>query len=115
MHCIMKRLDMTLDRQALNLGHKLKKNNLQIVLCGVLQVIVQRLANSATVKIVTNAAHHLLFSFCRVLVCDSSTAQSEAMCWFAIAALANATGPEFGKHMPILMQVLMLTHSPPSL
>ncbi|XBI29489.1 hypothetical protein VPH35_053464 [Triticum aestivum] len=97
---------MTLDRQALTLGHKLKKNNLLIVLCGVLQVIVQKLANSTTVKIVTNAAHHLLFSFCRVLVCDSSTAQGEAMSWSAIAALANATGPEFGKHTPILMQVL---------
>ncbi|KAM3333052.1 hypothetical protein ACQJBY_028267 [Aegilops geniculata] len=106
MHRIMKRLDMTLGRQALTLGHKLKKNNLQIVLCGVLQVIVQKLASSATVKIVTNAAHHLLFSFCRVLVCDSSTAQGEAMSWLAIAALANATGPEFGKHIPILMQVL---------
>ncbi|XP_051192654.1 importin subunit beta-1 isoform X2 [Lolium perenne] len=102
MRRIMKRLCMTLDRRAFALDDKEKKNNLLVRLCALLQVIIQKLRSSGMAGIVTDAAHVLLFLFCRVFASDNSAVRDKAM--LAIGALANASGPDFGEHMPIFIQ-----------
>ncbi|CAM0944222.1 unnamed protein product [Alopecurus aequalis] len=102
MYRIMKRLCMTLDRRAFSLDDNKSKNNLLVSLCGLLHVIIQKLRSSGMTGVVTHAADTLLFLFCRVFASNNSTVRDKAM--FSIGALANASGPHFGKHMPIFMQ-----------
>jgi importin subunit beta-1 len=75
-----------------------KQSDLQALLCGVLQVIIQKLSSSDAKSIIAQAADHLIHFFLRVFACHSSTVHEEAV--LAIGALAYATGPDFVKCMP---------------
>jgi importin subunit beta-1 len=97
MPCIMRRLNTVLDAKASSSGDKRNKYDLLVLLCGVLHVIIQKLGN-----ILTGSAPFVLLLFCRVLTCECSTARDKAV--LAIGALADATGPDFVDHMPILLQ-----------
>lgn len=96
---IMAKLGQTMDLQILSSDDREKQGDLQASLCGVLQVIIQKLSsNDNTKPIILQAADQIMLLFLKVFGCRSSTVHEEAM--LAIGALAYATGPEFGKYMP---------------
>ncbi|CAN6347234.1 unnamed protein product [Urochloa humidicola] len=95
---IMRRLNLTFDLQILSSGDKEKQSDLQALLCGVLQVIIQKLSSTDAKSIIVQTADQLMVLFLRVFACHSSTVHEEAM--LAIGALAYATGPDFEKYMP---------------
>ncbi|KAL0347508.1 UNVERIFIED_CONTAM: Importin subunit beta-1 [Sesamum calycinum] len=75
-----------------------KQGDLQASLCGVLQVLIQKLSTADETKpIILQVADQIMLLFLNVFACRSSTVHEEAM--LAIGALAYATGPEFGKYM----------------
>ncbi|KAJ4970934.1 hypothetical protein NE237_004033 [Protea cynaroides] len=96
---IMTRLGQTLELQIVSSDDREKQGDLQALLCGVLQVIIQKLSASDNTKpIILQAADQMMVLFLQVFACRSSTVHEEAM--LAIGALAYGTGPEFGKYMP---------------
>ncbi|KAK4478427.1 hypothetical protein RD792_013898 [Penstemon davidsonii] len=96
---IMSKLDQTLKLQVVSSDDREKQGDLQASLCGVLQVIIQKLSSEDKTKhVILHVADQLMLLFLRVFDCRSSTVHEEAM--LAIGALAYATGPEFGKYMP---------------
>jgi len=95
---IMRRLNLTFDLHILSSGDKEKQSDLQALLCGVLQVIIQKLSSTDAKSIIALTADQLMTLFLRVFACHSSTVHEEAM--LAIGALAYATGPDFVKYMP---------------
>ncbi|CAL5005816.1 unnamed protein product [Urochloa decumbens] len=95
---IMRRLNLTFDFNILSSGDKEKQSDLQALLCGVLQVIIQKLSSTDAKSIIAQTADQLMVLFLRVFACHSSTVHEEAM--LAIGALAYATGPDFVKYMP---------------
>jgi importin subunit beta-1 len=98
MPCIMRRLNSVLDVKASSSGDERNRHDLLVLLCGVLHVIIKKLGNTFKVW----RTPFLLLLFCRVLHCECPTARDEAA--LAIGALAEATGPDFADHMPILLQ-----------
>lgn len=95
---IMNKLSQTLEHQIISSDDREKQGDLQALLCGVLQVIIQKLSNTDETKsIILQAADQIMILFLKVFACRSSTVHEEAM--LAIGALAYATGPEFGKYM----------------
>ncbi|KAJ8753876.1 hypothetical protein K2173_000130 [Erythroxylum novogranatense] len=102
---IMSKLGQTLDLQIVSSDDREKQGDLQSSLCGVLQVIIQKLSSTeATKSIILQAADPIMILFLRVLACRSSTVHEEAM--LAIGALAYASGSEFTKYMPELYKYL---------
>ncbi|RWV98744.1 hypothetical protein GW17_00038390 [Ensete ventricosum] len=98
LHEIMNRLSKTLELHIASLEDREKQGDLQALLCGVLQVILQKLSNSTEAKpIILQSADQMMILFLQVFACRSSTVHEEAM--LAIGALAYATGPEFAKYM----------------
>lgn len=95
---IMRRLNLTFDLHILSSGDKEKQSDLQALLCGVLQVIIQKLSSTDAKSIIVQIADQLMVLFLRVFACHSSTVHEEAM--LAIGALAYATGSDFEKYMP---------------
>ncbi|KAH0470402.1 hypothetical protein IEQ34_000125 [Dendrobium chrysotoxum] len=96
---IMNRLGRNVELQILCSEEKEKQSDLQALLCGVLQVIIQKLCTSDDTKLIfLQAADQLMALFLRVFACQSSTVHEEAM--LAIGAFAYATGQEFVKYMP---------------
>ncbi|XP_057947750.1 importin subunit beta-1 [Malania oleifera] len=96
---ITNKLGQTLELQIASPDDREKQGDLQALLCGVLQVIIQKLSSSDDTKpIILQAADQIMILFLKVFACRSSTVHEEAM--LAIGALAYATGPEFGKYMP---------------
>ncbi|KAJ7547373.1 hypothetical protein O6H91_08G082800 [Diphasiastrum complanatum] len=95
---IMQKLNFTLEMQILSSDDREKQSELQALLCGVLQVIIQKLGASDATKFgVLQYADQMMGLFLRVFACRSATVHEEAM--LAIGALAYATGVEFGKYM----------------
>ncbi|CAA2967357.1 importin subunit beta-1-like [Olea europaea subsp. europaea] len=95
---IMSKLEQTSNLQIVSSDDREKQGDLQASLCGVLQVIIQKLSSADETKhIVLQAADQIMVLFLNVFACRSSTVHEEAM--LAIGALAYATGPEFGKYM----------------
>ncbi|XP_043723851.1 importin subunit beta-1 [Telopea speciosissima] len=95
---IMTRLGQTMELQIVSSDDREKQGELQALLCGVLQVIIQKLSASDDTKpIILQAADQMMVLFLQVFACRSSTVHEEAM--LAIGALAYATGPDFGKYM----------------
>ncbi|KAJ6822922.1 importin subunit beta-1-like [Iris pallida] len=95
---IMTRLGKTIEIQIISSDDREKQSDLQALLCGVLQVIVQKLsAYEETKSIILQSADRMMVLFLQVFACRSSTVHEEAM--LAIGALAYATGPEFAKYM----------------
>ncbi|OEL34943.1 Importin subunit beta-1 [Dichanthelium oligosanthes] len=95
---IMRRLNTVLDAKASSSDDERNKCDLLVLLCGVLHVIIQKLGN----KFAVWRTPFVLLLFCRVLICKCSTARDKAV--LAIGALADATGPDFADHMPLLLQ-----------
>ncbi|KAF8402596.1 hypothetical protein HHK36_010684 [Tetracentron sinense] len=96
---IMNKLGQTMELQIISSDDREKQGDLQALLCGVLQVIIQKLSGSEDTKpIILQAADQMMLLFLKVFACRSSTVHEEAM--LAIGALAYATGPDFGKYMP---------------
>ena len=70
----------------------------QGLLCGVLQVIIQKLSDQDSGKAaVTQYADSIMEALLSVMACHSSTIHEEAM--LAIGALTYACGPQFSKYM----------------
>ncbi|XP_024969666.1 importin subunit beta-1-like isoform X1 [Cynara cardunculus var. scolymus] len=96
---IMMELHQTLEEQKLSSDEREKQNELQGLLCGCLQVIIQKLgASDPTRYAFMQYADQIMNQFLRVFACRSATVHEEAM--LAIGALAYATGPDFAKYMP---------------
>ncbi|KAL5719053.1 Importin subunit beta-1 [Ranunculus cassubicifolius] len=96
---IMMELHKTLEEQQLSSYEKEKQSELQGLLCGCLQVFIQKLGGSEPTKYVfMQYADQMMGLFLRVFACRSATVHEEAM--LAIGALAYTTGPEFLKYMP---------------
>ncbi|GAU11834.1 hypothetical protein TSUD_75850 [Trifolium subterraneum] len=93
---IMTELHQTLENQ--NVSSDDRQNELQGLLCGCLQVIIQKLGSSEQTKQhLMQYADQIMGLFLRVFASRSATAHEEAM--LAIGALAYATGPGFVKYM----------------
>ncbi|CAA7392853.1 unnamed protein product [Spirodela intermedia] len=93
------RLAWTFSLQVTSSEEKERQTDVQALLCGVLQVIVQKLgASDETKPLILQSADEMMTLFLRVFACRSSTVHEEAM--LAIGALAYATGPEFSRYMP---------------
>ncbi|KAG0481164.1 hypothetical protein HPP92_012022 [Vanilla planifolia] len=102
---IMNRLGQNVELQILSPDGKEKQSDLQALLCGVLQVIIQKLSGCNDTKpVVIQAADQIMSLLLRVFACRSTTVHEEAM--LAIGALAYATGPEFAKYMLDFYQYL---------
>lgn len=94
LHVIMNKMSQSFDLPI----DKEKQGELQALLCGVLQVIIQKLSNTDDTKpIVIQVADQIMILFLKIFASRSSTVLEEAM--LAIGALAYATGPDFGKYM----------------
>ncbi|XP_008806235.2 importin subunit beta-1-like [Phoenix dactylifera] len=95
---IMMELHQTLEAQKLSSDEREKQNELQGLLCGCLQVIIQKLGASETTKYAfLQYADQIMDLFLRVFACRNATVHEEAM--LAIGALAYATGANFVKYM----------------
>ncbi|KAI5329242.1 hypothetical protein L3X38_028639 [Prunus dulcis] len=95
---IMMELHQTLEAQKLSSDEREKQNELQGLLCGCLQVIIQKLGSSEPTKYVfLQYADQMMGLFLRVFACKSATAHEEAM--LAIGALVYSTGADFAKYM----------------
>ncbi|KAK8960102.1 hypothetical protein KSP40_PGU007104 [Platanthera guangdongensis] len=96
---IMTRLNKNVELQTSSSDEKEKQSDLQALLCGVLQVIIQKLCGSDNTKLIfLQAADQMMTLFLRVFACHSSTVHEEAM--LAIGSFAYGTGHEFAKYMP---------------
>ncbi|XP_055812701.1 importin subunit beta-1 [Solanum dulcamara] len=96
---IMDKLAQTFELQILSSDDREKQGDLQASLCGVLQVIIQKLSSADETKaIILQVADRIMMLFLKVFACRSSTVHEEAM--LAIGALAYATGSDFLKYMP---------------
>ncbi|KAL2556263.1 Importin subunit beta-1 [Forsythia ovata] len=96
---IMRELHKSLEAQKLSSDEKEKQNELQGLLCGCLQVIIQKLGASDGTKFAfLQYADQIMNLFLRVFASRSATVHEEAM--LAIGALAYTTGPDFTKYMP---------------
>ncbi|KAJ8534694.1 hypothetical protein K7X08_016422 [Anisodus acutangulus] len=96
---IMMELHQTLEAQKLSSDEREKQSELQGLLCGCLQVIIQKLGGSDPTKYAfLQYADQIMSLFLRVFACRNATVHEEAM--LAIGALAYATGPDFAKYMP---------------
>lgn len=79
----------------------------QGLLCGVLQVIIQKLSDQDSSKAaVTQYADNVMDALLGVMACHSSTIHEEAM--LAIGALTYACGPQFSKYMDRFYPYLQL-------
>ncbi|GAB2255647.1 hypothetical protein Droror1_Dr00009425 [Drosera rotundifolia] len=94
---IMTELHKTMDPQTPSFDGGEKQSELQGLLCGCLQVIIQKLSSESTKYVVLQYADQIMGLFLRVFACRSATVHEEAM--LAIGALAYATGPDFVKYM----------------
>ncbi|CAH9111887.1 unnamed protein product [Cuscuta epithymum] len=95
---IMMELHNTLEAQKLSSDEREKQSELQGLLCGCLQVIIQKLGTGDQAKFVfIQYADQIMNLFLRVFACRSATVHEEAM--LAIGALAYALGPDFVKYM----------------
>ncbi|KAH9556956.1 hypothetical protein CY35_07G060100 [Sphagnum magellanicum] len=88
---IMQKLNHTLEMSVLSADDREKQSELQALLCGVLQVIIQKLGASDTTKFgIVQYGDQMMSLFLRVFSCRSATVHEEAM--LAIGALAYSTG-----------------------
>ncbi|XP_023521610.1 importin subunit beta-1 isoform X2 [Cucurbita pepo subsp. pepo] len=95
---IMMELHNTLEGQKLSSDEREKQGELQGLLCGCLQVLIQKLGSAEPTKYMfMQYADNMMGLFLRVFACRNATVHEEAM--LAIGALAYATGPDFAKYM----------------
>ena len=95
---IMMELNNTVEAQKLSSEEKARQNELQGLLCGCLQVIIQKLgASEPTKHLFMQYADQVMGLFLRVFACRHATVHEETM--LAIGALAYTTGSDFAKYM----------------
>ncbi|KAE8099143.1 hypothetical protein FH972_017147 [Carpinus fangiana] len=95
---IMNKLGQTLELQIVSSDDREKQGDLQASLCGVIQVIIQKLSSTdETRPVILRASDQIMALFLRVFACRSSTVHEEAM--LAIGSLAYACGPKFENYM----------------
>ncbi|GMN31426.1 hypothetical protein TIFTF001_003239 [Ficus carica] len=95
---IINELNHTFAAQNISSEERERQNELQGLLCGCLQVMIQKLGSSELTKSVfLQSADQMMTLFLRVFGSKSATAHEEAM--LAIGALAYCAGPEFAKYM----------------
>ncbi|CAI0552395.1 unnamed protein product [Linum tenue] len=104
-HVIKDELLKSLEGQGI-VSEREKQGELQGLLCGCLQVIIQKLGASEQTKnaLMQQHADDIMRLFLSVLGYRSATVSEEAM--LAIGSLAYATGPDFEKYMPELFKYL---------
>ncbi|KAL5539334.1 hypothetical protein UlMin_024316 [Ulmus minor] len=96
---IMGELHKSVEGQKLSSDEREKQSEIQGLLCGCLQVIIQKLGSSEPTKYVfMQHADQIMGLFLSVFACRSATVHEEAM--LAIGALAYVTGSDFAKYMP---------------
>ncbi|XP_047162539.1 importin subunit beta-1-like [Vigna umbellata] len=96
---IMMELHKCLEAQNLSSDEREKRSELIGLLCGCMQVIIQKLGSSEGTKYVfLQCSDQIMGLFFRVFAFRNATAHEEAM--LAIGALAYAIGPDFAKYMP---------------
>uniref|UniRef100_A0A7N0VBZ6 Importin N-terminal domain-containing protein n=1 Tax=Kalanchoe fedtschenkoi TaxID=63787 RepID=A0A7N0VBZ6_KALFE len=96
---VMNKLSQTMDTPIQSSDDREKQGDLQALLCGVMQVITQKLSsNDETKSLVLQVADQIMVLLLKVFACRSSTVHEEAM--LAIGALAYACGTQFEKYMP---------------
>ncbi|KAH7426527.1 hypothetical protein KP509_10G004800 [Ceratopteris richardii] len=104
---VMQKLSTTLEMQVKSADDKEKQTEVQALLCGVLQVIIQKLGSSESTKnAILQYADQIMAIFLHVFACRSATVHEEAM--LAIGALAYVTGPNFAKYMQEFFQYLQM-------
>lgn len=104
---IMQKLGNTLDMQVNSSDDREKQTEVQALLCGVLQVIVQKMGSSESTKhAILQYADQMMALFLRIFACRSATVHEEAM--LAIGALAYVTGADFAKYMQDFYQYLQM-------
>lgn len=102
---IMVELHQTLEAEKLSTDEREKRSELQGLLCGCLQVIIQKLGGMESTKYsFLQYADQMMDLFLRVFACRNATVHEEAM--LAIGALAYAAGPNFAKYMAQFYQYL---------
>ncbi|KAG2630115.1 hypothetical protein PVAP13_3KG494000 [Panicum virgatum] len=102
---IMMELHQTLETEKLSTDEREKRSELQGLLCGCLQVIIQKLGGMESTKYsFLQYADQMMDLFLRVFACRNATVHEEAM--LAIGALAYAAGPNFAKYMTQFYQYL---------
>ncbi|KAI4374331.1 hypothetical protein MLD38_012338 [Melastoma candidum] len=102
---IMLELHQTFEGQKLSSDERDKQNELQGLLCGCLQVLMQKLGSQETFKnVLLQHVDQMMGLFLRVFSSRSATAHEEAM--LAIGALIYASGSCFEKYMPEFYQYL---------
>ncbi|KAK8949364.1 Transportin-1 [Platanthera zijinensis] len=95
---IMGELHQTLGGQNMVSDEKEKQSELQGLLCGCLQVIIQKLGSAELTKhAFMQYTDQIMDLFLRVFACRNATVHEEAM--LAIGALAYSTGHNFTKYM----------------
>lgn len=95
---MLMKLNETLETPKLSSEDKEKQSELQSLLCGCLQVIIQKLGASESTKYgILQYSDQMMNIFLRIFSCRSAMVHEEAM--LAIGALAYAIGVEFGKYM----------------
>ncbi|KAL5551556.1 hypothetical protein UlMin_001732 [Ulmus minor] len=95
---IMDKLHHTFVMQGPSSEEREKQNELQGLLCGCLQVLIQKLGSAEPSKnSFLQFADQMMTLFLRVFASKSATAHEEAM--LAIGALAYSAGSEFAKYM----------------
>ncbi|XP_048559301.1 importin subunit beta-1-like [Triticum urartu] len=97
---IMRRLNTVLHGHGAISSLK-RKNQLEVLLCGLLNVLIHKLGSSNNFTLKWSAKCVLLL-LCPLLTRDSTSARDGAA--LAIGALAHAIGGDFGQHMPMLLQ-----------
>ncbi|KAL9312854.1 hypothetical protein ACSQ67_018306 [Phaseolus vulgaris] len=96
---IMMELHKCLEAQNLSSDEREKRSELIGLLCGCMQVIIQKLGSSEGTKYVfLQCSDQIMGLFFRVFAFRNATAHEEAM--LAIGALAYVIGPDFAKYMP---------------
>ncbi|EXC14450.1 Importin subunit beta-1 [Morus notabilis] len=95
---IINELNQTFEAQNISSEERERQNELQGLLCGCLQVMIQKLGSSEpTRSLLLQTADQMMSLFLRVFGSKSATAHEEAM--LAIGALAYSSGPDFAKYM----------------
>ncbi|KAJ4804483.1 Importin subunit beta-1 [Rhynchospora pubera] len=102
---IMLELHQTVEAQKLTSDERDKQNDLQGLLCGCLQVIIQKMGSIEGSKYAfMQYADQIMDLLLKVFASRNATVHEEAM--LAIGALAYTAGPNFAKYMPQFYQYL---------
>ncbi|KAM3280602.1 hypothetical protein ACQJBY_047422 [Aegilops geniculata] len=116
MPSIMRRLNMVLnhDGVVISSGDKMNRGLLEVLLCGLVQLIIEKMGSWDIIErsALRDSAQCVLLLLCRALTSDSSSARDKAA--LAIGALAHAIGPDFGEHMPMLLQYFTVKRLSPT-